>query len=147
MLPWALAMPVLKRVVPIPRLVGVMAAGRRSVRDERREERVAKAAWWASRVQLVRFPENCLERSLVAYRFLGRAGADPTLVLGVAKEGGSVIGHAWILVDGAPVQDPAGRIEAYTPVMAFGPTGGLLADSGDTRLDRLASPREGATRS
>ncbi len=127
MLPWSAALPVLKRVLPAPRLVRLLGAGRRRPRDARRERAIAQAAWWASRVQVRRFPQNCLERSLVAYRYLGLAGAEPRLVMGVAREAEGIVGHAWVVLDGAAVfesEDPALR---FGQMMAFGPDGRRLA--------------------
>lgn len=119
MLPWAITLPVLKHAVPITRLARLMSAGRARERDQARERRIVRAAWWASHVQARRFPDNCLERSLLAFRYLGRAGAMPTLVLGVARDAGPVVGHAWVLVGGEPVADLATESDAYVPVASF----------------------------
>ena len=43
---------------------------------------------------------KCYERSLLAYRFLSQAGADPRLVVAVKGNGGAMIAHAWVTVDG-----------------------------------------------
>jgi hypothetical protein len=62
--------------------------------------------------------DNCLERSLVAYRFLGRAGASPQLVIGVARDERGVRGHAWVTVDGRPIGESVpGNFEV---MMTFG---------------------------
>ena len=123
MLPWALAVPVLKRRLPAPRLVRLFAAGRARPRRPAREQAIAQATWWASRVQVRRFPDNCLERSLLTYRYLGLAGAEPHLLMGVGREDGEMIGHAWVTTDGAAVHefdDPRGR---YGRLIEFGPDG------------------------
>src|SRR5688500_7961606 len=87
MLPWALLLPVLKRLIPISRLVGLMARRPPWPVAQKDTPEIARAAWLASRVQFWRFPDNCLERSLVTYRFLGLSGLDPTLVLGASAGG------------------------------------------------------------
>jgi hypothetical protein len=76
---------------------------------------------------------NCLERSLVLYRVLSRAGAQPALILGARRDAPSVAGHAWIEVDGAPVCEP--EREAYAPIVAFGARGLRCAF---TELEHLA---------
>ena len=125
MLPWALAAPVLKRRLPAPRLVRLFAAGRRDrrPRSPSREREIARATWWASRVQVRRFPDNCLERSLLTYRYLGLAGAEPHLLMGVGREEGEMIGHAWVTTDGAPVHEFDDPGERYGRLIDFGPDG------------------------
>jgi hypothetical protein len=63
--------------------------------------------------------DNCLERSLVTYRFLGRLGAGPELVVGVGSEGEATVGHVWVTVDGRPVHDEPQSLDAYETVVVF----------------------------
>lgn len=123
MAPWALAVPILKHALPLPRLTRLMWSSRSRPRDPARERAIAKAAWWASRVQPRRFPDNCLERSLVTYRFLALAGADPRLVLGMRRAEAGLIGHTWVTVDRLPVQDPPERVDQFRRLVEFGPDG------------------------
>jgi hypothetical protein len=133
MAPWALVVPVLKHALPLPRLTRLMWSSRgRGVGPDRRHA-IAKAAWWASRVQPRRFPDNCLERSLVTYRFLALSGADPRLVLGMKRDNTGLTGHTWVTVDGVPVQDPPAWIEGFRRLVEFGPDGSPLPDSEDAR--------------
>lgn len=120
MLPWAVAVPVLKRRRPIRELVALLDARRERPWDPAREAVVRQASWWASRVQLRRFPDNCLERSLVAYRYLGLAGADPRMVLGIGGTRQEVTGHAWVTLDGRAVHDPPEAIERYRQIVEIG---------------------------
>ena len=84
---WAPSLPVLKRTVPLPRLVRLMASRpRQRPRDTALEQRIARMARLLYRGKLGTLQNNCLERSLLTYRFLGRAGADPELVVG-ARQG------------------------------------------------------------
>ena len=120
MLGWAAALPVLKRVVPLPRLVRLCSAepdveGRRL----ERERQVATLARWISRPSRLR-DENCLERSLVTFRFLSELDADPVLFVGVRKTEEGVVGHAWVTVDGEPVHDSPASVVEFTPLVAFG---------------------------
>lgn len=76
-------------------------------------------------------PEGqCLARSLVLYGALSRRGADPRFVIGFRRERESMIGHAWVEVDGAPVDEPAALIDALTPTCTYGRDGKRLT-SGD----------------
>jgi len=51
----------------------------------------------------------CLARSLVVWFLLRRRGIDAVLVIGAADPGDGVLpAHAWVEVDGEPVNDDAG---------------------------------------
>jgi len=125
---WALVLPVLKHVVPVKSLAGVMRrAPGASPRDLALETRIVTFARWAARLVRWRDGGNCLERGLIAYRYLGAAGAQPTLVVGLSpKEGGGILGHAWVLVDGHPAGEAASALSIYTPVFAFAADGTLI---------------------
>lgn len=64
---------------------------------------------------------DCLERSLVAYRFLLRAGARPTLHLGFDRHPPRRDGHAWVTVDGLPLLESSESLERFAPVAVIGP--------------------------
>ena len=65
---------------------------------------------------------NCLERSLILYRYLARANADPRLVVGMSKAH-EFLGHVWVTVDGRPLLDTPETLRAYTVVVRFGARG------------------------
>ncbi|MDP9280272.1 MAG: lasso peptide biosynthesis B2 protein [Gemmatimonadota bacterium] len=114
---WVLGLPFAKRLVPIERLARMMW------RDGARE-RLPQRELFTMRLacRLTRFSgSNCLDRSLILYRYLAGAGASPTLVLGIGKEGR--YGHAWILVDGVAVADSDAELERYEGIVAFGAWG------------------------
>ncbi len=115
---WVLVLPVAKRVFPIERLARFMWRDGRGLRVPERESYVIRLG-----CRLTRFSgSNCLERSLILYRYLGSGGADPTLVLGVVTgKGQHRFGHAWLVVDGAPLIDAQTELELYEPFVAFGP--------------------------
>ncbi|MEQ1907211.1 MAG: lasso peptide biosynthesis B2 protein [Vicinamibacterales bacterium] len=128
-LAWALVLPALKRVVSVKSLAAVMhQPQRRATRDADRERRIITFAQWGARLTRWNRGANCLERSLIAYRYLCAAGAHPTLVIGVGRDPAGVIGHAWVLVDGQLVGEPQSAIASYTPAFAFGPDGHLDAE-------------------
>lgn len=119
---WRLTLPVLKRVVPLPVLVRRMSRGARRGLEPpeaaRRLEAIHLLVVEGGRLVVSR---NCLERSLVLYKCLGEAGARPTLVMGVAPGASTVAGHAWVEVDGRPLQDAT--TGQYAPMVMFDPGG------------------------
>ena len=123
---WACVLPALKHLLPVAALAALMQRPpSRVYRDVRLEEQVVTFARWGARLVRWRAGGNCLERGLIAYRYLGVAGASPTLVVGVGKNETGVIGHAWVLVDGQPVSEPLSTLALYTPMLAFAPDGSL----------------------
>ena len=127
---WALVLPAMKHAVPVRSLALVMhQRPRAAVRDANRERQIITFARWAARITRWKSGGNCLERGLIAYRYLCAAGARPTLVVGIGRSDGGVTGHAWVLVDGQLVGEPTTAIEAYTPLFAFDPDGRLDAES------------------
>lgn len=122
---WALVLPALKLVLPLPRLARLMyKPGRGGTRRMEREERIARFVDWVHR-PLVRADEGCLQRSLLAYRFLSEANAEPELYVGVQQRSGTVRGHAWVSVEGHPIGESAAWLNAFVPVLAFGREGAL----------------------
>jgi hypothetical protein len=118
MLAWAFVLPLLKRILPLPSLARLMwsSAGQ----GERRQEREEKIYAFA-RVIYGRFltDSNCLERSLLLYRFLSQNHIDCQLVVGMNKSLEEWRGHAWVLVDGNPFGEPADSLQQYTPLFTF----------------------------
>ena len=117
---WSLILLVIKHLVPLPTLVRLMSRPGSSQRSYENERRIVGSA---SRVYRHRRPGSCLERSLLAYRYLSNANADPTLVIGVRREESEVIGHAWLLVDGSPLYESSAYLESFLPVLEFAPDG------------------------
>ncbi len=68
---------------------------------------------------------QCLARGLVLYRELSRMGANPQLVIGFKRELEMPVGHAWVVVDGRPIDEPPELIEALAPTCAYGQRGVL----------------------
>ena len=129
MLAWACVLPSLKHLVPIKTLAPlVRRQPRQSTRNRVREDQIVTFARWVCRATRWSRDGNCLERGLIAYRFLSAANAAPTLVVGVARgeAGGGVRGHAWVVVDGQPMGERMSGLAAFAFVLAFGPGGDLL---------------------
>jgi hypothetical protein len=121
---WSVALPILKRAMPLPRLVRFAhLEPRRDSRDPEREAKVIAIAEWLFKVRQEGSRDNCLERSLVSFRFLGRLDAQPELVVGVSSEGDTTIGHVWVTIDGRPVHDDVTSVASYDQVVVFGSDG------------------------
>jgi len=124
---WAFVLPVAKHLIPVKSLATTMRkAPSAQARDRAREIRIVTFARWAARLTRWRSGGNCLERGLIAYRYLCEAGADPLLVIGVGRGEQGVIGHAWVLIDGRPVGESLSALATYTPVFAFASSGALV---------------------
>jgi hypothetical protein len=123
MSPWALALPILKRVVSLRRLAEMMRQEGRGRRDRANEGRIVAVSSALARLRPPRFQANCLERSLLAYRFLTRANADVSIVVGVRTANGRLFGHAWVTVDGKPVHEPSAALSAFSRVVEFSSDG------------------------
>ena len=108
---------------PAYRLAARLGSPRKRARDAEREAaalRLAGRLWRTS-------DGPCLERSLALFRELGRLGASPELVCGMAQESGTLVGHAWVEVDGRRLLEPEANEQRFTTVMRFGPDGLLGA--------------------
>lgn len=120
-------------------LLPLMAVGRRLVRFKRLQglvawlfpltsrpapvtetlaaQRIARAVSIAARHGIVR--ANCLERSLVLWGLLRRAGIPSALQLGARVTQGRFEAHAWVDIDGVAVNDAPDVRERFTPVLAL----------------------------
>jgi hypothetical protein len=145
---WACVMPLLKQTLPLKTLVRLTRRqGNGSSRDLAREDRIVTFARWACRLTRWRSGGNCLERGLIAYRYLSAANARPELVVGVGHgAGGHILGHAWVLVEGEPVGEDRSSLREYAPIVIFDATGQpsasvatpLPTHENDQRLDGRA---------
>jgi Transglutaminase-like superfamily len=123
MLAWRTVLPLLKRRVPLATLARVMWQKPRARSQPGRFDRIPDLVQRLYRGFRPGQDDICLERSLLTYRFLSRAGADPRLVIGMREAGGSVIGHAWVVVDGEPLFEPATSLGEYASFFSFGRDG------------------------
>jgi hypothetical protein len=119
---WVIVLPVLKRVRPLHELARLMWSDPRAGLPRERELAVKSYAEWLYRGRPL-FGDNCLERSLLLYRFLSEAGVDPILIVGAQRNGPCVAGHAWVKIQGRSIGDADG----YEAVVAFGPRGRRVA--------------------
>jgi hypothetical protein len=120
MVGWRLVLPVLKRRMALPRLVGLMWDGESSPAPRTdRQLRIAELTTVVFRSDHRDRPGNCLDRSLVAYRYLSGAGADPALRVGLRRGDGLLKGHAWVTVDDQPVEESPEPLEEFAQVVTF----------------------------
>jgi hypothetical protein len=123
MLAWRLVLPLLKRALPLPQLVRLAATPRRRHRFAPAQVVAASHRLFGTRTPA---SSDCLERSVLTYRFLAEVGAQPQLVCGMQRSGGHVIGHAWVVVGDAPVDEPPDAVARYATVLAFDASGSRL---------------------
>lgn len=85
--------------------------------DPRVAEPIARAVSIAARHGLVR--ANCLERSLVLWGLLRRAGLAATLQLGARRVDGRFEAHAWVDLDGTVLNDADDVAGRFAPVLGI----------------------------
>lgn len=125
---WSVALRVLKTVVPLRSLVRLMAGGSAGPRGRpRARARVVQLADLAHRLAGLGRHENCLERSLLMFRYLNLRGDAPTLVIGARSVPGRVEGHVWVTVDDQSVYHEEGHTDRYVPMTSFSADGTLLS--------------------
>jgi hypothetical protein len=117
----------LKHVVPLGSLVRWAWCPATVPRNRETERRFTVSVVRMS--QLRGLPDrDCLQRSLLLYRMLSRAGADPTLVVGFQRSDSRIIGHAWVVVDGRAVIEPDADLVRFSARLHFGSRGTLLPE-------------------
>jgi hypothetical protein len=62
---------------------------------------------------------TCLLRSLVLYRVLRESGIAVRIHLGVARDGSSLSGHAWLTRDGHSWLEPADPASHFRVVLSY----------------------------
>ena len=70
--------------------------------------------------------DNCLERSLLLYRYLSRTDAEVRLVVGFRNGGEALEGHAWVVVGNRAMAADTDERGAYAPVVSFGRHGRII---------------------
>jgi len=120
---WSITLPLLKRVLPLRTLVQLTWVGGTRGRASAREQQIVRLSALLPRFRFPHFRANCLERSLLAYRFLAEANANPTLVIAVRRAEAEVVGHAWVAVDGRPVHESEAAVRDFVPLVEFGSRG------------------------
>ncbi len=61
-------------------------------------------------------PMTCLPRTLSLRWLLGRAGIPTDLRIGVARQGGRLLAHAWVERNGQSIGEREGELSAFHPL-------------------------------
>jgi Transglutaminase-like superfamily len=132
LLPAYVLLGLVKHIVPLKWLARWAWCPPVGPRDREAERRLAASVSRLS--QLAGLPDrDCLQRSLLLYRVLSRAGAEPTLVVGFDRINGRVLGHAWVIMDGHAVIERETDLLRFSPTFSFGSRGTLLSEWPDPR--------------
>ena len=121
-----------KHLVALRRLVRWVWCSPVGPRNRQAERRLAAGVARLSQLTGMR-DRDCLQRSLLLYRVLSRAGAEPTLVVGFQRLDSQIIGHAWVVVDGQAVVEPDADIVRFSATLHFGAQGALLPGRPEAR--------------
>lgn len=124
LLAWRIALAVLKRVVPIQRLARLMVSTPGPRIDDTR--RIVDLVDWIYASRSGRDLDNCLDRSLVLYRFLSPHEPGTQLVIGMRRGTGELEGHAWITAGGRSIGAIADNGADFVPLAAFDARGHRL---------------------
>jgi hypothetical protein len=130
--PSYLAFGVLKHAVSLPRLATWVWHDGHAGDLDTRVLRVVRAVVRLSR-RLPLGDRDCLQRSLVLYRELSRAGAAPTLVLGFEKGNDGVKGHAWVDIVGGGRSVLPEDVSSFVTTVRFGAGCRLSTDAAPAR--------------
>lgn len=121
LLAWRMALAVLKRTVPIATLARLMASpGGRSPRDSRR---IVELVDWLYAPRRDRELGNCLDRSLVLYRFLSQNEPGTRLVLGMRRGSSELEGHAWVIAGNRAIGEIPQSDGSFVTLATFGADG------------------------
>lgn len=104
--------------LPVARVVAWLTP--RSTPSARDDTLLADAVRWVDALvdrRPFHFWGHCVRRSLTLYYAATRAGYPVTIALGVRREGESVIGHAWLELDGAPFLEKGNAPDKHYTVM------------------------------
>lgn len=117
---WALALPLLKRVMQLERLASLMWTDQGVKAVDEDVLKIAELSRLLARRRPPQAYDRCYERSLLAYRFLSQRGADPRLVVALRSDNAKGFsGHAWVTVDDVAVGEPH-PVDDYVPLVVFG---------------------------
>ena len=121
LLGWRVLLAALKRTIPIETLVRWMATpGRRSTGDTRR---IVELVNWLYAPRRDRELGNCLDRSLVLYRFLSRNEPGTRLVLGMRRGSSELEGHAWVIAGDRAIGAAPADGGSFEPLATFAADG------------------------
>jgi hypothetical protein len=101
---WVLALSLLIKLLPLPRVMQLVTSQPRTARPTHSAERLAQLIDLLLGLNLFVFTPTCWKRAPVLQRYLALNGLETRILFGVRKTGGALLdGHAWLERDGRPV--------------------------------------------
>ena len=107
---WVVALSLLVRLMPLPRVLSFVAPrrarpkSRASQREEVTEARLARLLDALLAADFWVFTPTCWKRAPVLHRYLALRGIETRIVFGVRREGDDALsGHAWLEREGRPL--------------------------------------------
>ena len=97
----------------------------RSIRAEHKQTAVRYAFWIRLAARAQPFEALCLAQSVTLHAWLRGQGIPSHLKIGVVKAGAQLAAHAWVELDGTPVNDSQESIADFTPLGPRRPLGTL----------------------
>lgn len=142
LLPAYLLLGILKHLMPLRWLARWTWCDQKGLRDRETERRLVLSVLRLSKMMRLS-DRDCLQRSLLLYRELSRAGADPTLVVGFHELDGKILGHTWVLVEGRATIELEADLLRFTPALFFGSRGILLPSAASALAGAKERPHSG----
>lgn len=104
---WFVAVSVMLRALPLPRLFAHLSSSRGSRRPAIPPAQLGRAIWRS--LAIAGYRPRCLTAALILYRLLDEQGQAAELVIGLPRDPHDKRAHAWVEVDGIDVGPPPGR--------------------------------------
>ncbi len=118
---WVALLSLLIKLLPLPRVLSLVADTSRATRPRRRrmtEQRLAQLVDALLGMNVLCFTPTCWKRAPVLHRYLALNGIETRIVFGVRKEKESLLaGHAWLEADGRPLLEASPP--QYTTTYSF----------------------------
>jgi len=114
---WVLALSLLIKLLPLPRVLRLVTAPPRNARQSLPAERLAQLIDLLLGLNLLVFTPTCWKRAPVLQRYLALNGLETRILFGVRKTGGALLdGHAWLERDGCPIfeKQPIDYVVTYS---------------------------------
>lgn len=94
---------------------------------------LARVARYADRLiipRLFRSGGPCVPRALILFHFGRRSGLPARIHFGMQRQNGSLVGHAWISVNGVTMFERAGQAVGYSTVLSYPPPNSIEEPNG-----------------
>jgi hypothetical protein len=122
MLPCYLAVGVLKHFVPVTTIARWLTREPAAGVDRHLADRITAASRRIRQWSPIG-DRDCLQRSLVLFRHLPRAGLTPSLAMGFRRVGGRLEGHAWVVIDDRAFDEAGLTGSPFEETCRIGPDG------------------------